>query len=50
MSFSRLFDVLGMIVSVAGVTVVVGSPHTAGVVRELGRSFSGALEAATGRS
>lgn len=40
MSFSALFDVLGAIVVVAGITAIVSHPYSAGVIRALGEAFS----------
>lgn len=40
MQVSQVFDVLGAIVVVAGITAVVSSPRSAAVIRELGKAFS----------
>jgi len=41
MSFDRLFDVLGAIVVVAGITAVVSHPASAAIIRAMGQAFSG---------
>lgn len=41
MSFNRLFDVLGAIVVVAGITAVVSHPASAAIIRAMGQAFSG---------
>lgn len=40
MSFNRLFDVLGAIVTVALVTAIVSHPQSANVIRAMGDAFS----------
>lgn len=40
MSVAALFDVLGAIVVVAGITAVVSHPQSAAVIRSLGDAFS----------
>lgn len=48
MSLEKLFNVAGAIVTVALVSVIVGSKNTSGVIRAVGSAFSGALRAAKG--
>lgn len=47
MNLDRVFNIAGSIVILAGVTVVVSSPRTAGIIRSIGEAFSGSLTAAT---
>lgn len=47
MNIDRIANIFGTIVIVAGVAVVVSSPRTANIIRAMGDSFSGALNAAT---
>lgn len=47
MNLDRVFNILGSIVVLAGVTVVVSSPRTAAIITSLGNAFSGAINAAT---
>lgn len=49
MSFDKLLNIGAMIVTVAGVTVVVSHPASAEIIRAIGSAFSGALRAAMGR-
>lgn len=49
MNLDRIFNVAGMIVILAGVTVVVTSPRTAAIIKALGDSFTGSITAATRR-
>lgn len=49
MNLDRIFNIAGMIVVLAGVTVVITSPRTAGIIRALGDSFTGSITAATRR-
>lgn len=44
----KIFNVMGMIVVVAGVTTVVIHPNSAQVIRELGNSFATSIRAAIG--
>jgi hypothetical protein len=46
----KALSVVGAIVTVALVTTIVSRPNSAAVIRSLGSAFSGAIEAATGRS
>lgn len=48
MTFDRIANILGAIVTVALVAVVVGSPQTANVIRSFGSAFSNAVNAAQG--
>lgn len=48
MQFGRIFDILGAIVAVAGVTVVVTSPQLSGDLAAFGGAFSSSLKAAMG--
>lgn len=45
-SVNNLFNVMGSIVTVAMVSVIVGSSRTRGIINALGNAFSGALRAA----
>lgn len=45
----KVFNILGALVVVAGVTSIVAHPASANVIRAMGDSFSGAIKAATGR-
>lgn len=47
MNFDKIINIGGMIVILAGVTVVVSSPRTASIITSLGNAFSGAINAAT---
>jgi hypothetical protein len=40
MSVSQVFDVLGAIVVVAGITAVVSHPQSAAIIRAIGDAFS----------
>jgi len=44
----KVFNVVGMIVTVALVTTIVSRPNSANVIRSLGSAFSGSIRAATG--
>lgn len=48
MNADKMFNVLGAIVTVAMVSVVVGSPHTSAVITAFGNAFSKSLTAAGG--
>ncbi len=48
MQLGRIFDIGMAIVVVAGVTVAVTKPNTAGVIKAIGDSFSSSLKAAMG--
>lgn len=48
MNADKAFGIAGMIVAVAGVTVVVSHPQSAAVIKSVGNAFSGALRAAMG--
>lgn len=45
-NLNSLFNVMGSIVTVAMISVVVGSPQTRGIINALGNAFSGALREA----
>lgn len=45
----QLFNVMGMIVVVAGITAVVSRPNSAAVIRAMGEAFGGAITSALGR-
>jgi hypothetical protein len=45
----RIFNVMGSIVVVAGITTVVSNRNSAGVIRALGNAFSNALLSAQGK-
>lgn len=47
MNFDKALNIAGMIVVLAGVSVIVSSPRTAGIINAIGGSFSGAINAAT---
>lgn len=49
MQVGRIFDILFAIVVVSGITVLVGSPNTQGVVTAFGSSFSNSLKSAEGK-
>lgn len=49
MPVGRFFDIAMAIVAVAGVTVAVTSPNTAGVIKAFGGAFAGSLSAAMGK-
>lgn len=49
MTVDRIANVAAAIVGVALATTLVSSRNTAGIIRSLGSSFSGALRAAMGR-
>lgn len=49
MVVGRIVDVIAAIVAVAGVTVAVSSPNTAGIIKAFGGAFSGSLSAAMGQ-
>lgn len=48
MNLDRVFNIAGLIVGVGMVTVIVGSPNTANVVKAVGNAFSGSLKTAMG--
>lgn len=48
MNGDRLFNVIGMVLTIALVTTVVGHPRTAEVVRSIGVQGRGLLETAMG--
>lgn len=49
MQVGQIFNILFAIVVVSGITVLVGSPNTQGVVKAFGTSFSSSLSAAEGK-
>jgi hypothetical protein len=53
MQVSQVFDVLGAIVVVAGITAIVSHPQSAAVIRAIGAAFSqvfvGGIKAALSR-
>ena len=49
MNLDNFANILATIVVLAGVTVVITSPQTAGVIRAFGQSFSDSIKAATAR-
>jgi hypothetical protein len=49
MQVGRIADIIGMIVVVAGITVVVSSKNTAADIKAFGSAFSGSLSAAMGK-
>lgn len=46
-SFDSLFNLLGMIVVLAGLTVVITSKQTADIINALAGAFTGSIKAAT---
>lgn len=48
MNADKAFGIAGMIVAVAGVTVVVTHKNSAAIIRATGQAFSGAVRAAMG--
>jgi hypothetical protein len=46
MQIGRIIDVFLAIVTVAGVSAVVGSPNTANIIEAWGKAFAGSLTAA----
>ena len=48
MQVGKVFDILIMIVAVAGITAVVSSANTQGDIKAFGSAFSGSLSAALG--
>lgn len=46
LEWGRLIDIATAIVAVAGVSVVVGSPYTSGIVNAFGNAFSNSLQSA----
>ncbi len=49
MPLGRVFDIAAGIVTVALITVLVTSAHTADVIKAFGAAFSGSLSAAMGK-
>lgn len=49
MQIGKIFDILGAIVGVAGITAVMGSPDSAAVIKAFGGAFSGSLSSALGK-
>jgi hypothetical protein len=49
MALGKIFDIMGAIVAVAGVTVAVSSTNTANIIGAFGKAFSGSLQAAMGQ-
>ncbi len=49
MEVGKIFSIAMAIVVVAGITIVVSSPTTAGDLKAIGDTFSGSLRAAMGR-
>ncbi len=49
MAGEKVFNLLGMVVTVALVTTVVSRPQSAAVINALGSSFQGTIRAAMGR-
>lgn len=49
MSFDKVANVMGALVTVALVTTLVAHKGTAGVIKAFGSAFSGALRAAQGK-
>lgn len=47
MNLDKIFNIAGTIVVLAGVTVVVSSPRTAGIITSLGQAFANSISAAT---
>lgn len=45
----KVFNVLGMIVAVAGITAVVSNKNSAEVVKQMGKAFQGSISAALGK-
>jgi len=49
MNFDKLFNILGMIVTVALVTTIVSHSQSAAVIKAMGSAFSGSIKAALGK-
>lgn len=48
MRLEGIFNVAAGIVTVALITTIVSSPHSANIIRSIGAAFSGSLRAAMG--
>lgn len=46
MSADKIFNVVASILTIALVTVVLGSPNTVAIIRQAGRTFTDALQTA----
>lgn len=49
MSFDKVFNIAGLIVGAAIVTILVSHKETANVIKALGNAFSGSIKVAQGR-
>lgn len=47
MTMDKIFNIAGMIVILAGVTVIVSSPRTAGIINAITSGFANSISAAT---
>ncbi len=47
--FDQLFNLLGMIVILAGLTMVITSNRTSGIINALASAFTNSIKAATGQ-
>jgi len=46
MNADRIFNILASLLTIAMVTVILGSPNTATIIRQAGRTFTNALRTA----
>lgn len=46
MNADRIFNIMASILTIAMVTVILGSPNTANIIRQAGRTFTSALRTA----
>ena len=49
MNLERVFNIAGLLIGVATITVVLGSPQTARIIQASGSAFTSSLRAAMGR-
>lgn len=49
MKANSIIDIAAAIVTIALVTVIVGSPNTSTIIGAIGNTFSGSIRAASGR-
>lgn len=47
MNFDSVFNIAASIVTLAGVTVVITSPNTRGIINSLANAFTSSIKAAT---